>query len=139
MGIEFDLANPAIGDLLQGALDHRDETARVEWLGDCIERPGLLHELAADLVALRAHEHDRQVLQLRVGAHLAAELVAVHPRHHEVEQHQIDVALAEPSRPACPSAAVVGSYWCRSSMALTSLRIVGLSSTTRTRAPIRTE
>jgi hypothetical protein len=30
-----------------------------------------------------------------VGAHLAAELVAVHARHHEVEEHQIDAPLPE--------------------------------------------
>jgi hypothetical protein len=30
-----------------------------------------------------------------VGAHLAAELVAVHARHHEIEENEIDAPLAK--------------------------------------------
>ena len=59
-GMELDLGN-ALGRLLQRALDDRDEPARVERLGDGVDGARLLHELAADLVALGAHQHDRQM------------------------------------------------------------------------------
>jgi hypothetical protein len=44
--------------LLERAFHHRDQTARVERLGNRVDGAGLLHELAANLVAFRAHQHD---------------------------------------------------------------------------------
>jgi hypothetical protein len=83
-------ARAPLGRLGERALDHGDEGARVEGLGDGVDGARLLHELAADLVALRAHQHDRQ-RAVRARAQLATELVAVHARHHEVEQHELDL------------------------------------------------
>ncbi len=77
--------------LLQRALDHRDQAASVKGLGDGVDGPGLLHELTPDLVALGAHQHHGHVGALRMRAQLATELVAVHARHHEVEQDQIEL------------------------------------------------
>src|SRR5947208_962936 len=64
-------------------------SVHVDRLGDRVDRAGLLDELASDLVALGAHQHDRQRPVRRVRAELAAELVAVHPRHHEIEQDDV--------------------------------------------------
>ena len=79
----------------EGVLDDGDERERVERLRDRVHRAGLVDELTADLVALRAHEHDGQALQQSIAANFTTELIAVHFRHHEIREHQVDLVLTE--------------------------------------------
>ncbi len=83
---------PAV-DAPERVLHDGDERLCVEGLGDRVDRAGLLHELVADAVALGAHENDRHRRELGVRAERATELVAVHPRHHEVEKNEVRLHL----------------------------------------------
>ncbi len=89
VGVRYGTAS-ALFVFLERAFDDGDQPACVERFGDGVDGAGLLHELAADLVALGAHQDDGQVLPLGFGSELATELIAVHARHHEVEQDQVD-------------------------------------------------
>ena len=65
------------------------ERLRHEVVGAGLDRAPLL------LLARRRDHHDRQERGRLVRAQAAADLVAVDPRHHDVEQHQIDVAATQ--------------------------------------------
>src|SRR5690606_22094989 len=45
--------------------------------------------LAMLLAGTRGDHHDRHVAEARIGAHRGRQLVAVHPRHLDVQQHQV--------------------------------------------------
>ena len=63
------------------------ERLRHEIVGPGLDRRELL------LIAARGDHHDRQEARARVVAEPPADLIAVHLRHHDVEQHEVDVAL----------------------------------------------
>src|SRR5690606_29701396 len=52
--------------------------------------------LAVLLAGTRGDHHDQHVAQSWVGLHVLGQLVAVHPRHLDVEQHQVGHALVHP-------------------------------------------
>ena len=127
----------AFAVLLERAFDHRDQAARVERLGDGVDGARLLHELAADLVALGAHQAPRanssarlwRAARDRTGSRSCA---ASRSRAAPSRPSRDPAARAPPGRPA-PAAA---ENALASKMEHTTLRIVGLSSTTRIRALI---
>ena len=59
-----------------------------------LDRSRLLHEVLADAIGLRAHQHDRQRAQSLVLPERAAELETVHAGHHEVDKNQVDIRRA---------------------------------------------
>ena len=67
----------------------REQLGLLEGLGDEVVGPGLDrgHLL---LLAAGGDHHDRQELGGLVGAQRPADLVAVHPGHDDVEQHEVD-------------------------------------------------
>src|SRR5690606_15046540 len=52
--------------------------------------------LAMLFAGTRGDHHDRHVAEARVGAHRGGQLVAVHARHLDVQQHQVGHALFQP-------------------------------------------
>jgi hypothetical protein len=86
----------------QRRLDARAELAHGERLGDVVVRPELEAEHLVDLLGLRG-EHDDRHRGARAQA--AADLEAVHPREHHVEDHEVEGLLAEAGERLRPSEA----------------------------------
>src|SRR6201991_2128690 len=51
--------------------------------------------LAVLLASARGDHDDRDIAQARIGLHVRGELVAVHARHLDVQQHQVGYALVQ--------------------------------------------
>src|SRR5690606_12596862 len=77
------------------ALDHCQQTTRVEGFCDRVEGAGLLNELASDAIALRAHQDDGQIFESLVLSERHTELIPVHAGHHEVHESELDGGLCE--------------------------------------------
>jgi len=76
------------------------EERRVDRLGDEIRRPGIVGPFdGSGVVQSRKHDH-RNADRFGALAQRAANLVAVHPRHHHIEQHQVRAALLDLREPA---------------------------------------
>jgi hypothetical protein len=74
------------------------ERLRHEVVGAGLDRRELL------LFAARGDHHDRQEARGLVVAEPPADLVAVHLRHHDIEQHEVDVAPAGERKRLCAGA-----------------------------------
>jgi hypothetical protein len=84
------------------ALDPHQELDVVHRLGQEVVGADVLAADARGAVAQGGHEHDRQVGQTEVAADALAHLEPAHPRHHDVEQHQVDRAIGERRQRAGP-------------------------------------
>ena len=80
------VASAVLGDRV---LDDRGQRLGGERLGDVVDDPHHLHEALAHLIALGRQQHHRHVAEVGIGRQLAAHLVAVELRHHEVEQDEV--------------------------------------------------
>src|SRR5690606_341347 len=74
----------------EGALDGLDQVLRTERLVERARDLTALHELLPHL-GLRAHQHDRNRVELRVLAHDLAELPRAHPGQRRVEHDGLDL------------------------------------------------
>src|SRR4029453_2631384 len=74
--------------LVADALDHVEEGEGGEGLGEVVVGPGGQALVAVALLGLGGEHHDHDVAGVGVGLELAADLQAVQPRHHDVEQDQ---------------------------------------------------
>ena len=89
--------SPAVSRIahgLQPGPQGREQLLRVDRLRQVVPRARLEAALAVALHRLRGHRDDRQVLAAGELADLAHGLQAVHLRHHDVHQHDVDVGLA---------------------------------------------
>ncbi len=76
-------------------LDPRDQLVGVERLGDVVVGADLqTHDHVPGGILGGQHDH-RDVPPLLVGLQAAAHLVPVHPRHHHVQQDQVDGMLRD--------------------------------------------
>ena len=82
--------------LLETGADPRLQQHRVEWLGQVVLRAELntAHH-AVEVVERRDHDH-RDVAQPGIELEAPQDLEAVHVRHHDVEQDQVDRLAGEP-------------------------------------------
>src|SRR5512132_2273667 len=69
-------------------LDHVEQGQGGERLGEVVVGPGGQALVAVALLGLGGQHHDHDVAGVGVGLELAADLQAVQPRHHDVEQDQ---------------------------------------------------
>ena len=74
----------------------------VKGLGEELLGPGLDPLDAILLGGVSGNHHHRDGAQRLILLDLAADLVAVHPRHHDIEQHQIDSLVAQPAQGRIP-------------------------------------
>ena len=121
------LTRPA-GPAPQRGADAGDQLGHLERLADVVVGARLETDHDIERVGSRGQHHDRDG---RGAADLAGDLEAVHPRQHDVEQHEVDAAGKEPVE---PGATIVRGLQLnpafRRPMAVTS-RIDGSSSTSR--------
>ena len=71
--------------------EQRQQKVEIDRLGDVVGRAGLEALLAIALHRLGGHRDQRNVGDRRPAADLAHRLVAVHLRHHDVDQRDVDV------------------------------------------------
>jgi hypothetical protein len=69
--------------------DARKKLVLLDRLGQEVVRAGIERRHHVTRRRVRRDDHDRQCGRERIGAQLAADLVAVHPRQVQVEQHQL--------------------------------------------------
>ena len=82
--------------LLEAGSDARFQQNRIEWLRQIVLGAELdAPDGAAQLIERRDHDH-RDVPQLRVHLHALQHLIAIEPRHHDVEEHEVDRLGSEP-------------------------------------------
>ena len=79
--------------LIQPDAQQRQQLVGVDRLGDVVARAGLEALLAVALHRLRGQRDHREVLPLGALADAAQRLVAVHLRHHDVHQDDVDVRV----------------------------------------------
>src|ERR1700681_576683 len=70
-----------------------DELVDVDGLGDVLRGTGREALLAVALHRLRGEREDREISPLVTGADAPDRLVAVHLRHHDVHQHDVDLRV----------------------------------------------
>ena len=73
----------------------RQHEVTVDGLGDEVDRTGLQTGALRRLVTQRREEDNRNGLAERATVETAADLQPIHPRHHHIEQHQINRAARE--------------------------------------------
>src|SRR5215510_10217813 len=73
---------------------HRDQLLDVDGLRDVVRRTSLDAFLAVPLHRLGCNRKDRQVGEGRHGADFLDRLIAVHARHHDVDQYRIGIGQA---------------------------------------------
>ena len=87
---------------LQASADARFEQSRLERLGQVILRahPDAAHD-RVQLAQSRNHD-DRNVAQGFIGLEALKHFVAIHFRHHDVEQHEVEGVHAQPFQRLSP-------------------------------------
>src|SRR5690348_15276537 len=83
------------GTLLQHLGDLQQQFRLLVGLSEVSIHADVERALAVLVAAARGDHDDRHVAQPRVGLHVSGQLVAVHARHLDVQQHQVGYALVQ--------------------------------------------
>src|SRR6185437_13249674 len=91
--------------------DHRVELVEVHRLGEVVVCAGRETLLAIAAHGLGSECDDRQLGMARLRADLADRLVAVHARHHDVHQHQLQRSTLDSANRLRMSSSTSSSWW----------------------------